>query len=66
MSGGASLADEPKEYWYNTNTNQVEVGEQAAAIYRIGPFSDYETAARALQILEERARAWRDEEEKLD
>ena len=66
MSGGARLADEPKEYWFNTNTNQVEVGKQAAAIYRIGPFSDYETAARALQILEERSRAWRDEEEMRD
>ncbi len=60
------MADEPKEYWFNTNTNQVEVGKQAAAIYRIGPFADYETAKRALQILQERAQAWRAEEENRD
>ncbi|MBP6187217.1 MAG: hypothetical protein KA421_05625 [Rhodoluna sp.] len=66
MSGGARLADEPKEYWFNTNTNQVELGKQVAAIYRIGPFSDYETAKRALQILQERAQAWRAEEENRD
>ncbi len=60
------MADEPKEYWFNTNTNQVELGKQVAAIYRIGPFSDYETAKRALQILQERAQAWRAEEENRD
>ena len=57
------MDNEPKEYWFNTNTNEVEVGKQAAAIYRIGPFSDYESAARALEILKERAKAWREEEE---
>jgi hypothetical protein len=57
------LDNEPKEYWFNTNTNEVEVGKQVAAIYRIGPFSDYESAARALEILQERAKAWREEEE---
>jgi hypothetical protein len=57
------LDNEPKEYWFNTNTNEVEVGKQVAAIYRIGPFSDYESAARALEILKERAKAWREEEE---
>ena len=57
------MDNEPKEYWFNTNTNEVEVGKQVAAIYRIGPFSDYESAARALEILKERAKAWREEEE---
>lgn len=57
------MDNEPKEYWFNTNTNEVEVGKQVAAIYRIGPFSDYESAARALEILQERAKAWREEEE---
>jgi hypothetical protein len=60
------LDNEPKEYWFNTNTNEVEVGKQVAAIYRIGPFSDYESAARALEILQERAKAWREEEERRD
>jgi hypothetical protein len=60
------LDNEPKEYWFNTNTNAVEVGKQVAAIYRIGPFSDYESAARALDTLRERAKAWREEEERRD
>jgi hypothetical protein len=60
------LDNEPKEYWFNTNTNEVELGKQVAAIYRIGPFSDYESAARALEILQERAKAWREEEERRD
>ena len=60
------MDNEPKEYWFNTNTNEVEVGKQVAAIYRIGPFSDYESAARALVILQERAKAWREEEERRD
>ncbi|MEY4492418.1 MAG: hypothetical protein RL085_829 [Actinomycetota bacterium] len=60
------MDNEPKEYWFNTNTNEVEVGKQVAAIYRIGPFSDYESAARALEILQERAKAWREEEERRD
>ena len=60
------MDNEPKEYWFNTNTNEVEVGKQVAAIYRIGPFSDYESAARALEILQERAKAWLDEEERRD
>ncbi len=60
------MDNEPKEYWFNTNTNEVEVGKLVAAIYRIGPFSDYESAARALEILQERAKAWREEEERRD
>lgn len=57
------MSDEPQQFWFNLNTGQVEVGKQTAAIYRVGPFSSREEAARALQVLAERARAWQSEED---
>jgi hypothetical protein len=57
------MNDEPQQYWFNTLTGEVEVGKQSAAIYRIGPFSTREGAARALQTLAERTKAWQSEEE---
>ena len=60
------MGDEPKEYWFNTKTGEVEVGKQVAAIYRIGPFDSHADAARALEILAERSRAWSIEDEQKD
>jgi hypothetical protein len=60
------LGDEPREYWFNTKTGEVEVGKQVAAIYRIGPFDSQADAARALEILAERSRAWASEDDKND
>ncbi|MEY4320119.1 MAG: hypothetical protein RLZZ471_60 [Actinomycetota bacterium] len=57
---------EPKEFWFNTKTNQVEVGKQSIAVYRIGPFSSFEDAQRALEILAEKAKQWRDKDEQED
>jgi hypothetical protein len=57
------MNDEPQQYWFNTNTGEVEVGKQSAAIYRIGPFSSREEAARALQVTAERTKAWQSDEE---
>jgi len=55
--------DDPAEtYWYNTQTGLVEEGPQSLSVDRIGPFKTREEAARAPQIVEERARAWREEE----
>ncbi len=48
----------PTEYWYNDHTREVEVGPQSLAIYRIGPFATREEAARAPEIVAERARKW--------
>lgn len=49
------------EYWYNDRTGEVEVGPQSLAIDRIGPFKTREEAARALEIVAERAAEWRAE-----
>ena len=55
-----------QEYWFNLKTKEVEVGKQVAAIYRIGPFDSHADAARALEILAERSRAWTNEDEQKD
>lgn len=57
------MVDGIKEFWFNTQTKLVEIGKQAAAIYRIGPFESYEEASKALETIEMRTRAWQQEEE---
>lgn len=43
-------------YWFNTKTKQVEVGPQSLSLDRIGPFDSAAEAARALEIIADRAR----------
>jgi hypothetical protein len=57
---------ESREFWYNTKTNKVEQGYRSFAINRIGPFSSAEEAARALEIVADRARQIAEEDEKAD
>ena len=45
-------------YWYNTRTGQVEDGPRSLGVDRLAPFATADEAARALQIVEERARQW--------
>lgn len=55
--------DDPSEtFWFNTRTGEVEEGRQSLAHYRLGPFSSKDEAARALDIVEERARKIREED----
>lgn len=54
---------EPEAYWYNIETGEVEFGRKTRALNRIGPFRTAEEAARALQILRDRTKAWTSEEE---
>ncbi len=51
------------EFWYNDRTGEVEDGPQSLAVYRIGPFATREEAARAPEIVQERAQAIRDEDQ---
>jgi hypothetical protein len=51
------------EYWFNTKTLSVEVGKQALAIYRIGPFATREEAENAFEILKSRSKTWSEEDE---
>lgn len=57
------MSGEDTEYWFNTKTNQVEVGKQSIAVYRIGPFKTKDEAQKALQMLAEKASKWRQEDE---
>jgi hypothetical protein len=55
--------EQSTEYWFNTKTKAVEVGKQALALYRIGPFDTREEAENALEILKSRSQAWTEEDE---
>jgi hypothetical protein len=50
------------EWWYNNKTGEVEEGAQSLAVDRDGPFKTREEAARAPEIIAERARKWAQEE----
>jgi hypothetical protein len=50
------------EYWFNTKTNQVEIGKQSLSLERLGPFETFEEAKHALEIIALRAKALRDED----
>lgn len=54
------------DYWFNLKTKQVESGPQSIALDRLGPFSSFEEAARAEQIIAEKARALREEDAAAD
>jgi hypothetical protein len=58
------ITDKPvPEYWFNTKTLSVEVGKQALALYRIGPFATREEAENAFEILKSRSKTWSEEDE---
>jgi len=46
------------EYWYNNKTGEVEEGAQSLGADRDGPFMTRDEAARAPEIIAERARKW--------
>ena len=57
------IDDSDDTYWYNSRTGEVEQGKQSLAVDLIGPFATREEAARAPQIVEERARKIREEDD---
>lgn len=54
------------EYWFNTKTESVEVGPMSLSLERIGPFATRAEAERALEIVAQRAKALREEEQQID
>ena len=54
------------EYWFNTETGEVEIGKQSLASDRLGPFESEAEARRALEIIRERAEAIREEDDAED
>lgn len=57
---------EPEVWWFNTKTNSVEFGRKSHAIDRLGPFATEAEAERALEIVRERAKSWRSQEDQED
>ena len=49
-------------YWYNLRTGEVEHGPESPSLDRAGPFETADEAARAPEILRERAKAWEEDE----
>ncbi|MBP1325178.1 hypothetical protein JOF28_000410 [Leucobacter exalbidus] len=67
MSGKDWGIDDPQEtYWFNTRTNQVERGPQSFGVDRIGPYKTPEEAAHGQEVINERARLWREEDAEND
>ena len=57
--------DDPT-WWYNIHTREVEHGRVSPGPDRLGPFKTKEDAARALEIVKQRAREWADEDARDD
>jgi len=60
------VSDRDEKYWYNLTTGQVERGYASPAVDRAGPFDSPEEAAKAPELLKERARAWAEDEARDD
>lgn len=54
------------QWWYNRHTGEVEEGAQSLGTDRDGPFATREDAAKAPQIIAERARKWAEEDARND
>ncbi len=57
------LEESAKHFWFNRKTGLVEVGEKSLSLDRLGPFLTRAEAERALEILAERARIARAEDD---
>jgi hypothetical protein len=60
------VTSDSEKYWYNLKTGEVEKGFESPAPDRAGPFDTPEEAARAPEVIRERARAWAAEEARED
>lgn len=54
------------EYWFNTKTQEVEIGKQSLSLDRLGPFTTMQEAKNAVEIIARRAAALRKEDESPD
>ncbi|KAF2411991.1 hypothetical protein B1729_17535 [Microbacterium sp. B35-04] len=60
------MTHDSEKYWYNLKTGEVEKGFESPAPDRAGPFDTPEEAAKAPEVIRERARAWAAEEARED
>lgn len=56
------MPESDEKYWYNLATGEVEFGMLSPAVDRVGPFDTAAEAERAPETLEERSRAWAEED----
>jgi hypothetical protein len=54
------------EYWFNTKTQEVEIGKQSLSLDRLGPFETFDEAKNALETIANRAAALRKEDQSSD
>ncbi|GGH35238.1 SPOR domain-containing protein [Microbacterium album] len=59
-----SFGEPEEKYWFNMRTREVEHGPESPAPDRVGPFDSREEAARAPERLQDRAKAWAEDEER--
>jgi hypothetical protein len=57
MSGSTTT-----HYWWCLDHQRVETDEGCANSVRLGPFSDYAEAERALELAQKRTEAWDNDE----
>ncbi len=58
--------DEGQQFWFNTETKQVEQGRQSHYRNLMGPYSTAAEAQQALQTAASRTEAWDDEDDAWD
>lgn len=54
------------EFWFNTKTKSVESGPQSLSLYRLGPFDSFDEAQRGTEIIAQRAREIREQDQERD
>lgn len=65
METKTSEQNEEPQYWFNLKTLKVEKGLKSAAPYRVGPFSNSQDAAAAMDTIRARTKAWQDSEKEV-
>lgn len=58
-----SEMSEHPQFWFNLKTAEVEIGPQASAKNRVGPFETRVEAEQALTKLRERSAKWHEAED---
>jgi hypothetical protein len=61
-----ALHNEPRQWWYNWKTTEVEHGPLSLGSDRYGPYASEAEAQQALAKAQQRADAWAAEEENAD
>jgi hypothetical protein len=54
------------EFYYNTETGQIEQGKQSSWTHLMGPYDSREAAAHALEKARSRSEAWDEEDRRED